>query len=268
MSMQGTTTELGVEIADFVATVELRRPPHNFFDLALIRAIADAFEALDRNPACRVIVLAARGKSFCAGANFGAGSELTADGQIPGRTGGDTTQHLYLEAVRLFRTAKPVVGAIHGAAIGGGLGLALVPDFRVTCAEARFSANFTRLGFHPGFGLTVTLPELIGSRNAALMFYTGRRVKGDEACRMGLADMLVPADEVRATALNLAREIAGCAPLAVVATRATLRRGLAERVHAATEHELAEQTRLRQTQDFREGIRASAERREPQFRGA
>jgi enoyl-CoA hydratase/carnithine racemase len=262
-----TTAELGVELADFVATVEIRRPPHNFFDLELIRQIADAFEKLDSDPSCRAIVLAAQGKSFCAGANFGDGSALTADGRVPGRSGDSATEHLYLEAVRLFRVGKPIIGAIHGPAVGGGLGLALVPDFRIACPETRFSANFTRLGFHPGFGLTVTLPELIGKSNAALMFYTGRRVKGDEAHRMGLTDVLVPAEEVRGAAQALAREIAGSAPLAVVATRATLRQGLADRVAAATRHELVEQTRLRQTQDFKEGIKASAERREPRFKG-
>ena len=263
-----TNGELGVDLAQFVATVEIRRPPHNFFDLELIRQLADTFEKLDDDPDCRAIVLAAQGKSFCAGANFGDGSALTADGRIPGRSGDSATEHLYLEAVRLFRTRKPVVSAIHGAAVGGGLGLALVPDFRVTCPEARFSANFTRLGFHPGFGLTVTLPELIGRANAAMMFYTSRRVKGEDARRMGLADELVSLEQVRSAAQALAREIAGCAPLGVVATRATLRRGLAERVAAATRHELAEQTRLRQTQDFREGVKASAERRDPEFRGA
>jgi len=260
--------ELAVDLADFVATVEMRRPPHNFFDLQLIRQLAEAFEKLDADPACRAIVLAAQGKSFCAGANFGDGSALTADGRIPGRSGDSATEHLYMEAVRMFRTRKPIVGAIHGPAVGGGLGLALVADFRVTCPEARFSANFTRLGFHPGFGLTVTLPERIGRANAALMFYTSRRVKGDEAHRMGLADVLVPLEQVRSAAQALAREIATCAPLGVVATRATLREGLADRVAAATRHELAEQTRLRQTQDFREGIQASAERRVPRFTGS
>jgi enoyl-CoA hydratase/carnithine racemase len=252
--------ELGIELADAVATVEMRRPPHNFFDLALIRQLAGAFEALDRDPACRAVVLAAQGKSFCAGANFGDGSGLK-------NQAADSTAHLYTEAVRLFACRKPVIGAIHGPAVGGGLGLALVPDFRVACPEARFSANFTRLGFHPGFGLTVTLPALIGPGKAALMFYTGRRVKGEEALAMGLADVLVPQAEVRNAALALAREIAECAPLAVVATRATLRAGLAERVRAATVHELAEQTRLRRTQDFKEGVKASAERRTPKFSG-
>lgn len=253
--------ELRIELADAVATVEIRRPPHNFFDLALIRQLADAFEGLDRIPECRAIVLAAEGKSFCAGANLGDGTQQTSIGT-------PDTAHLYTEAVRLFACKKPVVGAIHGPAIGGGLGLALVPDFRVACPEARFSANFTRLGFHPGFGLTVTLPELIGRGKAALMFYTGRRVKGEEALAMGLADLLVPQAEVRAAAFALAREIAECAPLAVTATRATLRAGLAERVRAATVHELAEQTRLRRTQDFKEGVTSSAERRTPKFIGS
>jgi len=253
--------ELSVELAGAVATVEIRRPPHNFFDLPLIRQLADAFEALDAEPACRAIVLAAKGKSFCAGARLG-------DGSQPTSVGTSNTAHLYTEAVRLFACAKPVIGAIHGPAVGGGLGLALVPDLRVACPEARFCANFVRLGFHPGFGLTVTLPALIGPSKAALMFYTGRRVKGEEAHAMGLADVLVPQAQVRTVAQALAREIAENAPLAVVATRATLRAGLAERVRAATDHELAEQTRLRKTDDFKEGVKASAERRTPRFTGA
>lgn len=259
--------DVGVELADGVATVEIRRPPHNFFDYALIQRLADAFEALDQDPACRALVLAAQGKSFCAGANFGDGSSLDTDGQVKGKPNASSIGHLYIEAVRLFRTQKPIVGAIHGPAVGGGLGLALVPDFRVTCPEARFSANFTMLGFHPGFGLSVTLPELIGRSQAALMFYTSRRIKGDEAHAMGLANVLVPQDQVRTAAQALAREIATCAPLGVLATRATLRQGLAERVKAATDHELAEQNRLRQTQDFKEGVKAVAERRAPKFRG-
>jgi enoyl-CoA hydratase/carnithine racemase len=259
-------SDVNVELADFVATVEIRRPPHNFFDIELIQRLADTFEALDRDPACRALVLAAQGKSFCAGANFGDGAGLTADGL--GSSGLPSgAAPLYVEAVRLFKTGKPIVGAIQGPAIGGGLGLALVPDFRVACPEARFSANFTRLGFHPGFGLTVTLPELIGRRNAALLFYTSRRINGEEALRIGLADVLVPADQLRDAALALAKEIASCSPLGVAATRATLRQGLAERVRTATDHELAEQNRLRRTEDFREGIKASAERRTPNFTG-
>ena len=194
----GPFSDIGVDIADLVATIEIRRQPHNYCDIALIREIATALEALDDDPAVRAIVLAAQGKAFCAGAKLDGGSDVVDVLQDKAAKGQAGT--LYHEAVRTFRTAKPIVGAIHGAAVGGGLGLALVPDLRVTCPEARFCANFTRLGFHPGFGLTVTLPELIGSSKAALMLHTGRRFTGEEAVTMGLADVLVPLDRVRAAA--------------------------------------------------------------------
>jgi enoyl-CoA hydratase/carnithine racemase len=174
---------------------------------------------------------------------------------------------LYVAAVRLFSNRKPVVGAIHGAAIGGGLGLALVPDFRVTCPEASFAANFTKLGFHPGFGLTHTLPALIGQQKAALMFYTGRRVKGEQAVEWGLADVLTSADQVRTAAIKLAEEIAGNAPLAVTSVRATLRQGLSEMLQAVTDHEASEQDWQRLTDDFKEGVASVAERRPGQFTG-
>src|SRR6185437_5182810 len=111
----------------------------------------------------------------------------------------------------------------------------------------------TRLGFHPGFGLSVTLPRAIGEQNATLMFYTSRRVTGTDAHAMGLADVLVPQDEVRPAALKLAAEIAENAPLGLISTRATMRGDLADLVAKATEHELAEQSRLRTTDDFKEG---------------
>ena len=263
----GPFKDIGVEKTGHVALVEIRRPPNNFFDIALIKEIASAFEALDADADCRALVLAAQGKAFCAGANFGDGGTLDRDGSalLSGPTPG--AAHLYIEGNRLFRTKKPIVAAVHGAAVGGGLGLAMVADFRVTCPEARFCANFTRLGFHPGFGLTVTLPAVIGPTKAALMFYTSRRVRGDEAHAMGLADVLVPQDEVRAAALALAAEIAENSPLGLIATRATMRGNLADRVREATDRELAEQTCLRKTDDFKEGVKATAERRLPIFTG-
>jgi enoyl-CoA hydratase/carnithine racemase len=260
----GPFQDIGVEKDRHVALVEIRRPPNNFFDVALIKEIAAAFEALDADADCRALVLAAQGKAFCAGADFGDGGTLNRDGARPGDPPPGVA-HLYTEANGLFRTKKPIIAAVHGAAVGGGLGLAMMADFRVTCPQARFSANFTRLGFHPGFGLTVTLPAVIGPTKAALMFYTSRRVPGDEAHAMGLADLLVPQDQVRAASLALAAEIAENSPLGLVATRATLRGDLADRVREATERELAEQTRLRKTEDFKEGVKAMAERRAPIF---
>jgi enoyl-CoA hydratase/carnithine racemase len=247
---------LTVEVGDdHVATIELCRPPNNFFSLGLIGGIADALEQLDSDPNARAAVLCAQGKHFCAGADFSGGGRSY------------TTGELYAAAVRIFRTETPVVAAVQGAAIGGGLGLALSSDFRVAAPEARMSANFARLGFHHGFGLSVTLPRLVGQQAAAELLYTGRRVKGAEAVELGLADRLSPLEGLRDAAHDLAREIATSAPLAVRSIRRTLRGDLADRVEAATVHEAAEQARLRATDDFAEGTRAMAERRLPDFRG-
>jgi enoyl-CoA hydratase/carnithine racemase len=261
-------TDVGVEKHGHVGLIEIRRPPLNFFDVSLINQIADALEEFDRDIEIRSSVLAAQGKAFCAGANFSDPARQEQEARAQQDPAAKLPiNHLYVQAVRIFRNRKPIVAAVHGAAIGGGLGLAVSADFRVTCPEARFSANFTKLGFHPGFGLTTTLPELIGKNNAELMFYTSRRVTGEEAYRWGLANELVPQDEVRAAAMKLAQEIAECSPLGLVSTRATMRAGLAERVLAATNHELVEQTKLRATEDFKEGVKATAERRLANFKG-
>jgi enoyl-CoA hydratase/carnithine racemase len=253
---------IGIEHDGHVAVVELRRPPHNYFDIALIHALADAFEQLEADAHCRAIVLAARGTAFCAGADF-----AQREASVPTPRSPRAINPLYGEAIRLFTCGKPVVAAVHGAAIGGGLGLALVADFRVTCIEARFSANFNRLGFHPGFGLSVTLPRLVGVQQAALLMVTGRRIDGAEAQRIGLADLLVAQDQVRGRAIELAHEIALSAPLAVQSTRATLRAGLVEQIRVAVAHESIEQNRHFATEDFNEGVAAMAARRPPQFKG-
>lgn len=259
-------SDIGVEKSGHVALVEIRRPPHNFFDIPLIKEIAEAFESFDEDVNIRAIVLAAQGKAFCAGANFSDGSTLDGQGRRPNEPGPGVAP-LYVEGNRLFRTKKPIVAAVHGAAVGGGLGLAMVADFRVACPETRFCANFTRLGFHPGFGLTVTLPAVVGQTKAALMFYTSRRVTGEEAYAMGLADVLIPQQQVRDAAINLASEISENSPLGLVATRMTMRGDIADRVRKATDHELEEQTRLRKTEDFKEGVKAAFERRLPNFGG-
>lgn len=253
--------DVAVSLQGHVAMVEICRPPHNFFDVALIRDLVKAFQHLDQNPACRASVLATQGSAFCAGANFTSGPSVL-DKDDP-----NTTNPLYDAAVELFACEKPIVAAVHGTAAGGGLGLALVADFRVTCAEARFTANFTKLGIHPGFGLTYTLPRLIGEQNASLMFYTGRRIGGEQAAAWGLADVLTARERVRDDALALASEIAKNAPLAVTATRKTLRRALAEQVKLYSTHEDREQSWLAETEDFKEGVKAVAERRPGKFSG-
>ena len=223
-----------------VGVVCLHRPPNNYFDTALIEAVAAAYEELDGSGWCRAIVLASEGRHFCAGLDFAgnAGQDIAA---------------LYRAALRLFAAPLPVVAAVQGAAIGGGCGLALSADFRVATPQSRFSANFARLGFHHGFALTVTLPAVVGRQAAADLLLTGRRVGGEQALALGLCDRLADEDDLLAQALAYADELAAAGPLAVRSIRATLRRGLVEEARLAMEHECAEQTRLRDTRRLRRG---------------
>ena len=222
----------------------------------LIRDLAEVFAKLDEDNDTRAIVLASEGKHFCAGANFGGPRETRSEG---------TRNPLYVEAVRLFRNKKYVVAAVQGAAVGGGFGLAMFADFRVGCPESRFTANFVKLGFTPGFGLTHVLPRVVGQQVAAEFFATGRRVGGEEALKLGILDRLVSLDEVRDSAIGFAREIAENAPLALLSVRASLRGDLADAVEKATDHEGEEQFRLQQTEDHKEGVKAVAERRSGNF---
>ena len=250
-----------------VATIEIRRPPHNFFDIELIRQIADACEALDKDDSLP--------RHRAGGAGHGVLRRRQARRAAPtcrtswsrNRRAGQAG-HLYIEAVRLFRTAKPIVGAIHGAAVGGGLGLALVPDLRVTCPEARFCGQLHAAGLPPGLR---PHPHAAGADRpvpgGADVLHQPPRDRARRPTASGLADVLVPQAEVRSAAQKLAAEIALAAPLGVLETRATMRAGLADRVRAATDIELEKQTRLRKTADFKEGVDATNQRRLPKFVG-
>jgi len=262
MSALAGYEDVGVSLEGPIATVELRRPPNNFLDIDLIDHLASVLEALDGESDCRAVVLAAAGKHFCAGANLGKRIEDEAAGKAVQRP-----RHLYQEARRLVATQKPIVAAVHGAAIGAGLGLALVADFRVTCKEARLACNFAALGYHPGFGMTVTLPRLVGHQRAKWLAYTGKRLPGDEAVAIGLADRLTEQSRVREVAHEMASELAQIAPLALQATRESLNKDLVHEFRAATEREAFEQALLRATNDFKEGVKASSERRPAQFTG-
>ncbi|HEY8615580.1 enoyl-CoA hydratase/isomerase family protein [Phenylobacterium sp.] len=243
-----------------VAVVTIDRPPTNFVSVELIHDLADALETADGERDVRCVVLQSEGKAFCAGADLARPDDRVASGM-------DGVSALYQQAARLFAVDTPIIAAVQGAAVGAGLGLAVACDFRIASPEARFAANFVKLGFHPGFALTHTLPRLIGEQRAHLMFLTGRRIKAEEALDWGLVDQVVAADELRGAALALAREIAENAPLAVIATRKTSRRGLLEAARAQMAHEHEQQTILRATEDFAEGVRAVNERRAGNFTG-
>ena len=222
----------------------------------MIEQIADAYEELDDVSECRVVILSSQGKNFCAGANFGQDEDML-----------DKSVHIlsYIPSCKIVQNKKPVLAVIQGAAIGGGLGLALSADFRIACPEARFAANFAKLGFHPGFGSSVTLPKVIGDQKAKDMLFSARRVAGEEAYEIGLADRLTSKENLMTEAVTFAETIASSAPMAVESIRSTLRGNLAEEVEKIVDWELSEQVRLQKTEDFKAGIAASLTREVPRF---
>lgn len=253
--------QLDVKIHGHVAQLVFQNPPNNFATVTLLRLIADALAPLDADPQIRAVVLASEGKPFCAGADL-----VSPNGF--GAQGSDPLREFYDQALRIFAFRKPIIAAVQGAAIGAGLGLAVAADFRVATPEARFAANFVKLGFHPGFGLTCTLPRVIGQQRAAEMFLTAERYKAEDVASWGLVDRMAGADNLRETALAFANEIAVNAPLGLLATRATLRGDLVEQVRATLVREHAEQIKLQPTADFAEGVRAVGERRPGNFIGS
>lgn len=242
-----------------VAVLEITRPPANFFDRPLIAAIADTLDALASGGSTRVAVLASEGKHFCAGANFGEPTE--------GSDRATDSRRLYTEGARLFSTPIPVIAAVQGSAVGGGLGLACAADFRVASSASRFWANFARLGFHQGFGLSMSLPRIVGLQAARRMLVGAERIDGEQAVSLGLVDRLAEPGSEREVAEAFAHELAALAPLAVRAIRETLRGDLAERIVKTLDREATEQAWLWDTADSREGIAASLERRDPVFAG-
>lgn len=245
-----------------VAVVTISRPPHNLLDQGNLARLADALHESAAH--ARAAVLCSVGRSFCAGADF-----RSPDGPDPtdGTGFASRTASFYRQAARVFDVPIPIVAAVHGAAIGAGFGLALACDLRVVSSRTWFQANFVNLGIHPGFALSATLPKLIGPGRAADVLLTGRRVSGDEAIGIGLAERLADPGAELALAMEIAGVIASAAPQAVRATRATLRAHLADLAAKAMAHELDQQRLLAGTADAVEGTTAMLEKRTPVFTG-
>jgi len=254
------TEHVDVQISGNIAQVTFENPPLNFATVTLLRKIADALVTVDANPDVRAVLLMSQGKVFCAGADLVSPNGFGAEGTDPLR-------EFYDQALRIFAAKKPIVAVIQGATIGAGLGLAVAADFRVASVDARFSANFVKLGFHPGFGLTYTLPRLIGEQHATEMLLTASRYKTEQVAPWGLVDRTAETKALQQVALEFADEIAENAPLSLQTTRATLRRGLLEKVTETLVHEHSVQIQLQKTADFAEGIKAVGERRRGNFSG-
>lgn len=250
-----TTYSLNTDRRDSVGILTFSKAPSNHIDTPLMKALAEQLEANDNDPACRVNLLCSAGKVYCAG-----GDLVSDDSDISNDPG-----PFYEQVMRIYRVRKPIVTVVQGAAVGAGLGLAVAADFRVASINARFCANFTHLGVHPGFGLSVTLPRLIGEQKAALMFYTGRRINAEQALALGLVDEVCEHDQAFERGLGLAQELAISSPRALQLTRETLRLGLADHIEEVNMRERRIQLTQFGTAEMAEGVAAMSERRAPNF---
>jgi enoyl-CoA hydratase len=246
---------------DGVALVVIdRHEVLNALDFAVIEVLTDALEALDRDPACRAIVITGAGdRAFAAGADI---PELGR--QTPTTLTVDDTFHRW---ERIKRIRKPLVAAVRGFALGGGCELALVCDMIVAAEDAQFGQPEIKLGVMPGAGGTQRLTRAIGKAKAMEMILTGRNMDAREAQAYGLVTQVVPSEETVPAALALAARIASLAPVAVMAAKAAVNRAEELSLEAGLEFERRNFYLLFDTEDAAEGMAAFAEKRKPTWRG-
>jgi enoyl-CoA hydratase/carnithine racemase len=252
------------EAKDYVATITLNRPENrNSMTDDVLEGLRTAVKTVREDTEVRCVIITGKGKSFCAGADFKSGAQRdsgTGRRELPN----ERSFAMYSPFLSVLQIEVPVIGALNGHAIGGGLGLALVCDMRVANQDARYGANFTRLGIHPGMATTYILPRLVGLPRAAELLFAGRIVSGAEAAEMGLANYAVPSPVRRAR--RSSAQIANIAAR-VRWTKRSMYRNYGWDPVAAAELEAHAQSRTFETEDSKEGVKALLEKRAPNFRG-
>ncbi|KTB47998.1 enoyl-CoA hydratase/isomerase family protein [Dehalogenimonas alkenigignens] len=236
-----------------VALITLNRPEaYNALDLASLRALSDAVAHFETDPSLRVAVITGTGKAFCAGADIGETLPCMKE---------NGTKSLPPTIMRGQTCSKPLIAAINGLALGGGLELALACDIRVAGSSARLGLPEIGLGLIPGWGGTQRLPRLVGGGRAAEMILTGRAIDAAEAERIGLVNKVVPDRELMAAALEMAGVIAEKSPDAVRFARETMYKGFDLPLGEALDLEAALEDAALHTPGFDESLRAYREKR-------
>ena len=255
--------EILLHVKDRVATVTLNRPDRlNTLAITTVGRLVEVLDEVALRDDVGVVVLAGNGRLFCAGADQAEMVERAPQEWEP-------IVRRYLDPVRaIVSMDKPVVAALHGDAVGGGLGLALACDFRIAAEGIRLGAPFTPIGL-AGCDMSAGwfLPRLVGLGMASDLMFTGRLVVADEALNIGLIHRVVGAEEFEHEVSSFAQQLAAGPPIAHRWTKRAIHRSLGVDMDAEFEFEIFAQVQCIQSEDHREGVKAFKEKRPPIFRG-
>ena len=261
-------SDLLYEVSGNVATITLNRPDRmNAISGPMLESFSLAFRDADLDTDVRVIILTGAGRGFCAGLDLKDFSAGTGIGSANGNAASAKFDLAGSPPVVLHQTDKPVICSLNGPAAGYGMDIALGCDMRIASTAGKLAAVFAKRGVLPESGGTWLLPRLVGWAKAAEIALRGRVLSAEESLELGLVNAVVEPDALMSTANEWAAEIAACAPLAVQATKRMMRLGLEESFEANVHHVFLQLLPLFRTEDFREGVKAFMEKREPQFTG-
>ncbi len=253
-----------VERDGLTAIITINRPKAlNALNATVMKELIAVFDELEHDAGVRAVIITGAGdKAFVAGADIGELSALpTAEAATEkARAGHAVTQ-------RFEHSRLPIIMAINGFALGGGLELAMAGDIRVAASSAKVGQPEVNLGIIGGFGGTQRLPRLVGQGMASYLLLTGEMISADEAKQANLVERVVPPDQLMAEAKRIAALIATKGPLAIAATKSTIHKGMQTDLHEALEIEASAFGRVAVTHDAREGTKAFLEKRPPNFTG-
>lgn len=251
-----------------VRVLTLNRPDVlNACNLALLTELGKAIRDAERDAGVRCLVLTGAGRGFSAGQDLADVAERYQSSQ-PIELGAHLRRNYHGTIVKIRTMEKPVVAAVNGVAAGAGCSLALACDVRVAAESASFIEAFVNVGLVPDSGSTFMLPRLIGLSRALEMAITGRKVKADEALRIGLVNQVVADGELLNETLKLAAKLAELPPRAIGLTKRAMNAAWCNDLETQLEYEAQLQTTAGQTGDHREGVTAFLEKRTPKFTGA